>query len=145
MSKIYSFLTMLTVTAVLSFVAMIGGLLVGKWTVIENANEITTKATQEMVNRVRPAIEQLNEQARALNVKVEGAQLWNELTEGMSFEQKPVYIKQAQEAGQAARANVEGKRAGEAVSSSSSAVTPNRGKEDLQLSREHPLPNSVAL
>lgn len=78
-------------------VSLLVGLMLGKRAVIGNANDITMKATQEMINQLQPSIGQLNEQAQGLNVKVEQAQMWNALTEGMNFEQQQAFIANVRE------------------------------------------------
>lgn len=93
----HPFLTTLMLAAGLSLVMLFTGLLAGKQMVIENANDITMKATQEMINRLEPAIRQLNEQAQGLNMKVEQAEMWDVLTERMTYYEKQAFIKQTQE------------------------------------------------
>lgn len=93
-------LFLVMVIAMISFFFGLGGNILGRKIVKDNAQEMITESVtkaQDAINeRIDPKIEELQKLEHSLSMTFDDAQMWDALTANMTYEEKLAYIKKAQ-------------------------------------------------
>lgn len=93
-------LFLFTVIAMISFSFGLGGNIIGRKIVKDNAQEMIAESVmkaQDAINeRIDPKIEELQKLEHSLSLTFDEAQMWDALTANMTYEEKLAYIKKAQ-------------------------------------------------
>ena len=88
------------IVAVISFFFGLSGNIVGRRVVKDNAQEMiaesVAKAEEAINQRIDPKIEALEKLEHSIEMTFDDAQMWDVLTENMSYDEKLAYIKKAQ-------------------------------------------------
>lgn len=90
----------MSMSFVLAAVVGVMGVYAGKWSVERHAQQMVDEAIASAMQTVEAKVQQISEQTKSLDMTFQDAQMWDALTDHMSYEQKMAYIKQAQQQAQ---------------------------------------------